>query len=214
MRKIGVIVIVLVVVATGTAIAQGQDERPRSPAGRSATQISGHYYDGQLGFVGGQWIEISYGRPIRRGRDIFSPDDFVEHLNDGAPVWRAGANVSTRLLNDVALEFGGTVVPAGEYTVFIELAREEWTFIVSTYQAIRPGAEQGDEPALFGAFDYTPDRDILRIPMDLETLPHRYDQLRWEFVDITPSGGRLALIWDDQIASVPFMVPESATPER
>ncbi|MEE2638094.1 MAG: DUF2911 domain-containing protein, partial [Acidobacteriota bacterium] len=182
--------------------------RPRSPAGRSATQVGGGYYDGQLGYVGGQWIEITYGRPIRRGRDIFSPDDFVEHLNDGAPVWRAGANVSTHLINDVALELGGTVIPAGDYTVFIELGRNEWTLIISAYGALRSDTDRGGAPALFGAFEYTPDRDLVRVPMNLETLSHRYDQLRWEFVDITPTTGRLALIWDNQMASVPFLVSQ------
>lgn len=208
MQRVLTIAIGLTIVATTPTATYGQDERPRSPAGRSATQIGGGYYDGQLGYVGGQWIEITYGRPIRRGRDIFSPDDFVEHLNDGAPVWRAGANVSTRLINDVALELGGTVIPAGDYTVFIELARDEWTLIISTYRALRSETDRGNAPALFGAFDYTRDRDLVRVPMALETLPHRYDQLRWEFVDITPTTGRLALVWDDHIASVPFTVSQ------
>jgi hypothetical protein len=195
---------VSIAIALGAAAeAQQPRNRPRSPAGSSATEIGGDVYDPVLGYSGGKWIEITYGRPIRRGRDIFGPDDFVEFLNDGGPVWRAGANVSTRLINEMPLEINGTRVPPGEYTVFIELARAKWTLIISTYRA-STNANKPEPGTTFGAFEYTPDRDLLRAPMTLEKLPHSYDQLHWEFIDVTQKGGRLALIWENQMASVPF----------
>ena len=61
---------------------------------------------------------------------------------------------------------------------------------------------------MFGAYGYTPDKDVVRVPMRIETLPHSHDQLHWEFLDITPTGGRLAISWADQMASVPFSIPE------
>ena len=60
--------------------------------------------------------------------------------------------------------------------------------------------------ALFGAYYYTSDRDVVRVPMRLETLPSSFDQLSWQFLDMTDDGGRLALIWDTRMASVPFGV--------
>ena len=197
----------MVVVTTVGADAQ-QDRRPLSPAGRSATQIGGTAFDGRQEYVGGKWIEITYGRPIMRGRDLFGPDDFAEFLNDGAPVWRAGANVSTRLFSEIPLNLGGTVVSPGEYTVFIELARRGWTLIVSTLQAQTQGFDEDDPNSVFGAYGYTSDRDLVRVPMTLETSPYSHDQLHWEFLDITPTGGRLALFWADQMASIPFSVAE------
>ena len=188
------------------AAPAAQTDRPKSPAGSSATQIGGDYFDPALGYVGGRWIEITYGRPIRRGRDVFGPDDFAESLNDGAPVWRAGANVSTRLINEMPLEIGGTRVPPGEYTVFIQLARTAWTLIISTYRARTSSADASDKNAIFGAFDYTQDKDLVRVPMTLETLPHSYDQLHWEFLDVTPKGGRLGIVWADQLAWIPFTI--------
>ena len=198
----------LMVVVTTVAAEAQQDRRPLSPAGRSATQIGGTAFDGRQGYVGGKWIEITYGRPIMRGRDLFGPDDFVEFLNDGAPVWRAGANVSTRLFSEIPLNLGGTVVSPGEYTVFIELARRGWTLIVSTLQAQTQGFDEDDPNSVFGAYGYTSDRDLVRVPMTLETSPYSHDQLHWEFLDIMPTGGRLALFWADQMASVPFSVVE------
>jgi hypothetical protein len=200
--SIGVVIAVLV-----GAVLRGQtpERRVLSPEGRSMTEVGGRV-DERTGTTGGRRIEIVYGRPLKRGRDLFGTDDFVEFLNDGAPVWRAGANVSTRLFTEAALQFGRTIVPPGEYTIFIELSREQWTFIVSTWRAQTRGYDTNDKTALYGAFDYTPAKDLVRIPMTLETLPYSHDQLHWEFLDMTASRGRLAMMWDQKIASVLFSV--------
>jgi hypothetical protein len=128
-------------------------------------------------------------------------------LNDGAPVWRAGANQSTRLVTEAPLVVGGARVEPGEYTLFIALSDEVWTFVVSTWPA-QQAYDYENRDALFGAFEYTNERDVLRTPMELETLPVAFDQLSWQFLDMTASGGRLALIWDTRMASVPFTVAE------
>lgn len=63
-----------------------------------------------------------------------------------------------------------------------------------------------DRTALFGAYGYAPDKDVLRTDMALQPLPISFEQLSWQFLDVTPEGGRLALLWDRQMASVPFQV--------
>ena len=60
--------------------------------------------------------------------------------------------------------------------------------------------------ALFGAYDYTPDKDVVRTPMKIETLPYSVEQLTWSFADMSETGGRLVLTWDKVMASVPFTV--------
>ena len=42
--------------------------------------------------------------------------------------------------------------------------------------------------------------------MKLETVPHSFDQLSWEFLDMTDAGGVLAIMWDKTMASVSFRV--------
>jgi len=202
MSRTGLAVLFGVVVVGAAPLAQ--DRRIASPAGGSATEIGGRY-DEREGYVGGKWIEIRYGQPIKRGRDLFGPEDFAEALNDGAPVWRAGANVSTRLITEVPLVIGGRTLAPGVYTLFIDLKRNDWTLIVSTWPA-QLTYDPNNKDALWGAYDYTPDRDVVRVPMKLETLPHSFDQLSWEFLDMSDAGGRLALVWDTQLASVPFAV--------
>ena len=187
--------------------ARAQERRILSPPGHSAVQVGGTFDPVQYGYLGGPWIDVFYGRPLKRGRDLFGPPDWADMLNDGAPVWRAGANQSTRLVTEAPLIIGGTRVEPGEYTVFIDLADDGWTFIVSTWPAQETYDFENRE-ALFGAFDYTDDRDVLRTPMELETLPVAFEQLAWQFLDMTASGGRLALIWDTRMASVAFAVAD------
>src|SRR5687768_148882 len=73
--------------------------RPASPAGTAHAQVSGAYVKDDQGrerYQGGKWIEITYSRPLKRGRDVFgSGADYGKALLvGGATVWRAGANVS------------------------------------------------------------------------------------------------------------------------
>ncbi len=190
--------------SVGGDSAWAQGRRPLSPAGSAATQIGG-IFDPRAGWVGGGWVEVKYGRPVRRGRDIFGPPDFIAFLNDGAPVWRAGANYTTRLVTELPLVIGGERLEPGEYTLFIQLDPERWTLIVSTWPA-QEVYDYDDRGALFGAYGYTPDRDVVRTPMTLEPLPSSFEQLSWQFLDVTTEGGRLAILWDRQMASVPFLV--------
>ena len=61
-----------------------------------------------------------------------------------------------------------------------------------------------DKAALWGAYGYTPDKDVARIPMHVETLPFGVEQLTWSFVDMTNTGGRVAIMWGKTMASAPF----------
>jgi len=179
-----------------------QERRIMSPAGHSATQVGGTF-DPVRGFVNGDWIEVRYGRPLKRGRNLFGLDDYREHLNDGAPLWRAGANETTRLMTEVPLVFGATTIAPGEYTLFIDFASTPWEFVVSSWAA-QTRYDIDNHDALYGAFEYTPDKDVVRVPMTIETLTHTFDQLAWQFLDMTETGGTLALFWDTTLASVSF----------
>ncbi len=206
MNRSWIVAALAIVAAPMIGIAQAG--RPASPAGTAATQVRGRYVGGadEPVYQGGKWIEMTYGRPIKRGRDLWgSGADYGKKLNAGAPVWRAGANESTRLRTELPLVIGGKTVPAGEYSLFIDLKPDNWTLIVSSYKASKTFPSQ-DKDALFGSFDYTPDRDVLRAPMKLETVPHSADQLTWEFLDVSDAGGLLAMAWDRVLASVPFTI--------
>jgi len=183
-------------VLVGVVYLEGQQRRPASPEGTSATQVNG------------KWIDIVYGRPILRGRtNIFGAgSDYGKTLFDGGTVWRAGANVSTRLRSEVALEIGGKRVAAGEYVMLIDLKNEkDWTLILTT----QPYALQFDPQntkELYGGYNYRPDHDVARAPMKVESLSFTVDQLTWWFTDVTPSGGTFRIAWERMMASAPFKI--------
>jgi hypothetical protein len=52
-------------------------------------------------YEGGKWIEITYGRPLKRGRNLWgSGVNYGKDASVGTPIWRAGANVTTRLATE------------------------------------------------------------------------------------------------------------------
>jgi hypothetical protein len=183
--------------------------RPASPAGTAATQVGGTYdrSGDEPVYKNGKWIEITYGRPIKRGRTLFAGDGekYGKAVNPDAPVWRAGANESTQLKTEVPIVINGTTIAPGTYTLFIDLKPEKWTFIVSNWKA-QTGFDPKNTAELFGAFGYTPDKDVVRAPMTLAALPFSVDQLTWAFTDMSDAGGKVAIMWDKMAASVPFRV--------
>jgi hypothetical protein len=202
------------VVAAGTMlVAQEPANRPLSPNGIASVHVLGKWEKTEreqftLGgerYVGGSWIDIVYGRPMLRGREAFSGTgaEYGKAAYAGAPVWRAGANDSTRLKSSIPLVIGTTTVPAGEYSLFIELnSPTQWTFLVTSWAEARFGAPVSE--GLYGAFNYTPEKDVVRAPMRVDALTDRVEQLTWEFIDMTATGGRMAIVWDKTVASVPF----------
>jgi hypothetical protein len=206
-------------VAMGTAVVAQPGGRPMSPSGTAQVQVLGKWAKGErpaftLGrenYQDGKWIEITYGRPLQRGRDLFgSGENYGKAALDvGAPgfppppVWRAGANMSTRLKTDVPLVFGDKTVPAGEYSLFIDLKPSQWTLIVSNWAA-QSKFDPQDKTALWGAYGYTPEKDVARVPMKVDALPFAVDQLTWTFIDMTNDGGRMAIMWGKTMASTPF----------
>jgi len=201
------VTLVLLPLIFAAAVA-GQGGRPASPPASAATETGGTFKNGPDGQVyqGGKWIEISYSGPIRRGRDLWgSGASYGRNLNSGAPVWRAGANVTTRLKTELPLVVAGKTVAPGEYSLFIDLKPNNWTLIVSNWAAQRD-FDPNNRSALWGSFGYTPDKDLLRAPMKLEAMPHSFDQLSWQFLDVNDSGGAIALLWDKTLASVGYRV--------
>jgi hypothetical protein len=158
-------------VALVTVDLDGQQRRPASPEGTASTQVNG------------QWIDIVHGKPILRGRtNIFGAGaDYGKTLFDGGTVWRAGANVSTRLRNEMPLEIGGKRIPPGELVIVIDLKSDkDWTFVLTAQSYAE-------------TYDPSNTKDL-------------YGELMWWFSDITPAGGTMRIAWERMTASVPFKI--------
>ena len=137
--------------------------------------------------VGGRKITISYGRPYKKGRDIWGG------LVPWDKVWRTGADEATTLTTDGDIKLGTLKVPKGTYALFtIPSQKKAWQLIVNK------NAKQ------WGAFNYDPKDDLGRTEMKTGSGAEPVEQLT---LSIEPSGPKSALLkiaWDDVQARVPI----------
>lgn len=192
--------------------AQQAPRMPASPRGSAATQVGGKWVDpttpgGAQRYTDGKWITVDYGRPILRGRtNIFGTGaDYGKKVNDDAPVWRAGANQTTRFRTEVPLVIGGKTLPAGEYSLFVELKPGAWTLILST-EPFQQKYDPNNKTETWGAYNYDPKFDVLRAPMTHAKGAASVDQFTIQFADVTATGGKMMLLWEKDVATVPFTI--------
>lgn len=200
--------------APAPAVQPAPAPRPAaSPKAQAATQVAGKWAEPKPGaaprYQDGKWITVDYSAPILRGRaDIFGKGaEYGKAVSSGDPVWRAGANQTTRFKTEVPLVIGGKPLAAGEYSLFVELKEGAWTLILSSQPALTKW-DPNEKKATWGATNYDPKFDVVRVPMKLAKGHLSLDQLTFSFVNMTQQGGSLALAWDTQNASVDFKVAQ------
>jgi len=143
-----------------------------------------------------KWIEITYGRPIKRGRqNLFGAGaDYGKKLSDGSPVWRAGANQTTRFKTELALEL------RGEDASGRRVHASSWNF----RRRLDPDLLQ---LAAQEKYDRTirPRSGLLRVYAGQGRPPYSHEvrdhavldgSIYRRFVDMTADGGKLAMMWD------------------
>ncbi len=208
-RKISILGISLILAAG--SLASAQERKPLSPAGTAATMVGGKWgapdKDGEREYTGGKWIEVSYARPMLRGRtDVFGKAaDYGKTVTGGAPVWRAGANATTKLMTEVPLMIGGKRVEPGTYGVFVDLKEGAWTLVVSK-QPMQDKYDPNDKTKIWGSYGYDVKFDVVRVPMTMITPKASIEQFTIGFVDMTDAGGKLAMAWEKTAAVAPFTV--------
>ncbi|MGH7517010.1 MAG: DUF2911 domain-containing protein [Gemmatimonadales bacterium] len=147
-------------------------------------QLSGR--DTLKATVGAANLTVDYGRPRRRGREIFG------NVVPWNQVWRAGANAATGFTTDADLLMGGVVIPKGSYTLFVFPSPNGSKLIVN-----RQTGQWGT------AYDVR--QDLVRIDMTAEQLAQTVEPFTIA-IDRQGQGGVLRLQWDRTRFSVPFTV--------
>jgi hypothetical protein len=187
-------------------------ERPASPLGTATAVVGGEWVKNEAGatvYQGGKWIEVTYSRPMLRQRtNIFGTSaEYGVAVRAGATLWRAGANNTTVLKTEVPLVLGGKTVAAGEYGVLIDLkSPTQWTLVV-TSQPRQAQFDANNKTDLIGATNYDPKFDVARVPMTVNSKASaKVDQFTIYFLDVTRTGGKLAVAWENTIATVEFTV--------
>jgi hypothetical protein len=150
---------------------------------------------------------VDYGRPLLRGRaNIFGAGaDYGKTISDGSPVWRVGANDTTRLTTQAPLAIGGKTLPPGVYNVFAELKAGAWTLVLTT-QPRQPKYDPNDKVLLYGSYNYDPKFDVLRAPMTVRQADASVEQLTIGFVNVTASAATLSVAWEKTVATIDLRV--------
>ncbi|MGE5231318.1 MAG: DUF2911 domain-containing protein [Deltaproteobacteria bacterium] len=161
-----------------------RDFAARDAAGHVMGQLSPR--DTVRATIGNAHLVIDYGRPHKRGREIFGgvvPWD---------QVWRTGANAATGFTTDADLKVGGTVIPKGSYTLWSLPSKAGAKLIVNS------------QTGQWGT-DYHADKDFARFGLATETLAQPVETFT---IAIEPAagGGVLRLQWDRTQYSLPFTV--------
>ena len=155
-------------------------DKTKGPMG----QLSGR--DTVRAKIGSANLTVDYGRPQRRGREIFG------NVVPWNQVWRAGANAATGFTTDADLLMGGVVVPKGSYTLFMLPSPEGSKLILNS------------QTGQWGTM-YDPRQDFARIDLTSEQLAQTVEPFTI-MIDPRGQGGVLRLRWDRTQFSVPFTV--------
>ncbi len=203
-------VILAAVVVSLDAQTVPEIKLPPSPQGQASVQVGGRWEKTPTGgqrYVDGKWLVVDYGRPLLRGRaNIFGTGaDYGKTISDGSPVWRVGANDTTRLTTQVPLAIGGKTIPPGVYNTFAELKAGAWTLVLST-QPRQPKYDPNDKVLLYGSYNYDPKFDVLRAPMTVRQGDASVEQLTIGFVNVTAAGATLSVAWEKTVATIDLRV--------
>jgi hypothetical protein len=108
-------------------------------------------------------------------------------------VWRTGADEATTLTTDKELQIGGTIVPAGKYTLYTLPGQTDWQLIVN-----KQTGQWGTE--------YDEKQDLGRVPLKKTATSAPVEQLTIS-VDKNPAGGgMLRIAWENTALTAPITV--------
>ncbi len=132
-------------------------------------------------------VWVDYGRPLKRGREIFG------NVVPWNTVWRTGANAATQLnaSRDIVVGDGAAaqVVRAGKYTLWTLPTPTGWQLIIN-----RQTGQWGTE--------YNSQQDLLRINAEVEPLATPVEQMTISF-EPSSAQSNLVITWDRARVSVP-----------
>ena len=157
------------------APAGAQQKPPLSPPAQAAVTI------------GAASITIDYARPSMRGRKIMG--DLVPFDK----VWRTGANAATTLKTTAALEIGGTLVPAGTYTIYTLPGEKAWKLIIN-----KQTGQWGTQ--------YDQAQDLARVDLKVGATAAPVEQFLITLAGTGASAGLLTLEWETTKLTIPFAV--------
>jgi hypothetical protein len=179
MKRLLVCTSLLFVAATLSAQPAPPKAPPKSPPATATATIAG------------KTITINYNSPGVKGRagHIFTKDGIIGH-DPTYPVWRAGANGATILETDGGITAGRLEVPAGKYTLYVDISDPDaWVLIIN-----KQTGQWGTK--------YDKAQDLGHVTMTMSRPPSLVENLKYTFEALGGNKGKLTLEWENHSASV------------
>jgi hypothetical protein len=135
----------------------------------------------------GKTVSVEYGRPGLKGRTV---EERLAELPAGG-FWRMGSNASTTFKTDGDLDFGGTAVPAGVYSLWMQKQADNSWKLVFNKQHGQWGTEHDAA------------QDLVSVPLKQSTSATPADLVT---ITLTKSGagGEIAIEWGTLKATAKF----------
>jgi hypothetical protein len=128
---------------------------------------------------------IVYSRPKKKDRVIFG------NLVPYGKIWRTGANEATEITFYEKVNFNGTPVDPGTYTLYTIPEQNEWTIIIN------------EKVNIWGAYSYEESLDVLRTTVPVKNTAATVEDFSITFKP-TPDGSDLLMGWDDTFVEIPI----------
>lgn len=145
--------------------------------------------------IGGATLTIDYASPKVNGRagKLFGKDGRIAQ-DPNYPIWRAGANSATKLTTSAPIEVGGVSLPAGAYSLYVDLSDPAaWVLVIN-----KATGQWG--------LKYDKSQDAGRVKMTMAKPAGLAEALKYSLADKGGKKGTLTLEWEHVSASVPVTV--------
>ena len=177
----------LALLAAGPAAAQ--KVVPPAKAQPSPLEMTAKKLDAQT------YVKVTYSAPRRRDPKTDKTREVFGKLVPYGKVWRLGANAATELTTTGDLELAGKRLPAGSYSLFAIPQADKWTLIVNR------------ELGQWGAYDYKPESDVLRVDVPVTKSKDTHEAFS---ITLDEKAGALNFAWENTQVSVPVRAAKKA----
>jgi hypothetical protein len=173
------------------AVAGAQQAQERAPREQPSALLNG------------KKVTVEYGRPALKGRTLAELTAKLEKDR----VWRAGENQVTKFSTESDILIGGQKVPAGKYTLYLQLPEGgNWHLLLNTNPGIAlkeiyppAGPDVANElwPRLDG-YDKIKATEVLRVPLKRVTGAAAQDKFLITFEPAKGGVSAITFTWGDQ----------------
>ncbi|MCP3929767.1 MAG: DUF2911 domain-containing protein [Bacteroidetes bacterium] len=123
-------------------------------------------------------LQIDYSSPGVKGREIWG------NLVPYNEVWRTGANEATTIEVSKDVLIRDFRLAAGKYALFTIPSENEWTLIFNT------------EPGQWGAYSYNPEKDALRVKVNIRKSLEFSEQLKFKIAEKESGTAEVVMKWE------------------